>query len=64
MVEPEKIPAQEAHLHEFFDCMRSRKTSSCDMHQAFGEDISCHLGTMAYREGRRIRWDPVQFRAV
>jgi predicted dehydrogenase len=63
-VEPSAMPNQEAHLHEFFDCMRSRKSPSCNLQQAFAEDIACHLGTAAYRENRRKAWDSVRLCAV
>jgi len=52
------------HLREFFDCMRSRKTPSCGMHECFGEDISCHLGTLAYLNKRQMTWDAQRLRAV
>jgi predicted dehydrogenase len=52
------------HLREFFDCMRSRKQPSCGMHECFGEDISCHLGTLAYMNKRQMTWDADRLRAV
>jgi hypothetical protein len=30
---------------------------SCNIDQAFEEAMSAHMGTIAYKEGRRVFWD-------
>lgn len=47
----------EKHFHEFFDCVRSRKETTCNMNMILGEDISCHMGTEAFHQGRKVMWD-------
>jgi predicted dehydrogenase len=50
-------PIQEAHVQNFFDCMRSRKLPVADVEIGHRTVTACHLGTIAYRTGRVIRWD-------
>jgi predicted dehydrogenase len=47
----------EYHFHEFFDAMRSRGKTSCDINFTFDEDIACHMGTEAFQQGRKVQWD-------
>lgn len=63
---PSEAPmsTQETHFHELFDCVRSRKETSANMHMCFGEDISCHMGTEAFHQGRKVTWDPVKLKVV
>jgi hypothetical protein len=60
----EPMSSSEKHFHEFFDCIRTRGETSCNMHQCFGEDISCHMGTEAFHQGRKVTWDPVKLQIV
>jgi predicted dehydrogenase len=48
---------QEQHFHEFFDCIRTRSETTCNMDMCFAEDISCHMGTEAFHQGRKVTWD-------
>jgi hypothetical protein len=54
-------PVDTTHLHlkEWLNHIRLKKGTqpSCDIDQAFEEAISAHMGTIAYREGRRVYWD-------
>src|SRR5690554_7343 len=45
------------HLHEWLECIRTGKQSSCDIDQGFQEAITAHMGTRAYLEGRTMYWD-------
>jgi predicted dehydrogenase len=50
-------PVQEAHVQNFFDCMRSRKQPVADVEIGHRTVTACHLGTIAYRLGRTVKWD-------
>ncbi len=46
------------HIREWLECIRQKKTPSCNVDQAFEEAITAHMGTRAYLEGRTMYWDP------
>ena len=46
-----------AHVENFLDCMRSRKTPASDVEIGHDSMIACHLGNAAVRTGRRVYWD-------
>lgn len=48
-----------AHVKDFFDCVKSRKTPSADVAIGHRSATVCHLGNIAVRTGRKIHWDPV-----
>src|SRR6266545_3260305 len=45
------------HVENFIDCMRSRERPRSDVEIGHDSMIACHLGNMAQRLGRMIRWD-------
>ncbi|MBC35987.1 MAG: oxidoreductase [Bacteroidetes bacterium] len=46
------------HLHEWLNCIRDRSIKpSCDIDRSFEEGITALMGTISYKEGRRIYWD-------
>lgn len=45
------------HLSEWLDCIRTKKTPSCDIDQAFDEAIVAQMATIAYREKKVVEWD-------
>lgn len=45
------------HIREWLSCIRNGGTPSCDIEQGFEEAITAHMGTIAYHEGRKVRWD-------
>jgi predicted dehydrogenase len=49
--------SQEAHVRNFFDCMRSRQRPVADVETGHRSVSACHLGVIAYKTGCRIRWD-------
>lgn len=49
-----------AHLRDFVDCIRSRKTPAADLRIGNVSSAICHLGNIAYRLGREIAFDPVR----
>jgi hypothetical protein len=47
----------DAHLQNFFDCVRTRKQPNCPFELGFSSAIACRMALVAYREGRRVQWD-------
>ena len=52
------------HIKEWIDAIRGNAEVSCGIERGFEEAITCHMATRAYRENRRVRWDPVARRIV
>ncbi len=52
-----RIDTTHLHLREWLSCIRNGGTPSCNIDQAFEEAITAHMGTIAYHEGRKVRWD-------
>jgi predicted dehydrogenase len=48
------------HMKNFFDCVRSRKDPICDVEIGHRSASICHLGVIALRLGRKLKWDPVK----
>ena len=60
-----KIKPDEIHLYtsrdhkqDFLDCIKSRKQPICSAEVGHRSATVCHLGNIAMRLGRRLRWDP------
>jgi len=47
------------HLRNFIDCIKSRQSPTVDVATAAVSTALCHLGNIAYRLGREVRFDPV-----
>lgn len=54
-----KLDAIVNHMGNFFDCVRARKTPISDFESQHRSVTTCHLGNIAMRLGRVLRWDPV-----
>lgn len=61
-----KIKPDETHLLQsnhhyanFIDAVKTRRTPASDIDSAVQSDFMSHLGDIAIRTGRKIRWDPV-----
>jgi hypothetical protein len=62
----EPLGPEEVHLHEsrnhfddWYGSIKSRKLPVCDVEIGHRSATVCHLGNLAARLGRTIRWDPV-----
>lgn len=53
-----KIDAIKNHMGNFYDCTLSRKTPISDVISQHRSATLCHLGNIAQRMGRPLRWDP------
>jgi len=58
---PENAPrvyASNDHMENFIDCVRSRKAPICPPEVGHRSASLCHLGVIAIRLGRKLRWNP------
>ena len=46
------------HARNFLDCVKSRKAPVADVEEGHRTAVVCHLGNIATRLRRSIRWDP------
>ena len=52
-----RVDTTHLHLHEWINCIRTGKQPSCNIDQGFQEAMTAHMGTIAYKEKRRVFWD-------
>jgi hypothetical protein len=48
------------HHQNFLDCVRSRKKPIADVEIGHRSATVCHLGNIAIRLRRKVRWDPTK----
>jgi myo-inositol 2-dehydrogenase/D-chiro-inositol 1-dehydrogenase len=53
-----KLDAIINHMGNFFDCVRTRETPLSDVASQHRSVSVCHLGNIAMRLGRVLKWDP------
>lgn len=52
-----RLPMVTDHFGNFLDCVRSRQPPLCDVAIGHRSATVCHLGVIALRSGKRLRWD-------
>jgi predicted dehydrogenase len=52
--------AQNAHMQNFLDCIRTGKTPNCPLEVGFRTAIACRMAVESYRQGRTMKWDSVK----
>lgn len=58
------IPDSPGHIREFLNAIKSRQQTTCNVEYAHQLTKSGLLGNIAYRTGRRIRWDDERERVI
>jgi predicted dehydrogenase len=61
-IKPDEIRLYENNDHKqnFFDCIRSRRACVADIETAHRSVTVCHIGNIAYRLNRSLKWDPAK----
>jgi predicted dehydrogenase len=47
----------EAHMRNFFDCVRNRKEPNCPFELGFRSAVACQMAIASLRRGRTVEWD-------
>ncbi len=67
-LEPKKFPAgadpRPAHVRNFLDSVKSRKTPVEPLDVGHHVSTVAHLGNLALRTGRKLRWDPTAEKVI
>ncbi len=65
------LEANEVHLYDspghhrdWLNCIKSRKRPICDVEIGARSVAVCHLGNLAYWNGRKLKWDPAAWKFV
>jgi predicted dehydrogenase len=58
------LPKSESHFRNFIDCVISRQEPIAPIEQAHRSITIAHLGNMALKLGRNLRWDPATEQVV
>jgi predicted dehydrogenase len=59
-----RLEVSKNHYDNWYECIKSRKLPICDVEVGHRTAAVCHLGNIAMRLGRKIRWDPVTEKVV
>ncbi len=54
------LPVSRHHQANLIESVKTRRPTICPIDVAVRSDTICHLGDIAMRLGRRLRWDPVK----
>jgi len=49
-----------AHMADFLGCIRSRGLPVCGVDRAFEEAVAIVMSVAAFKQNRKVRWDPVR----
>jgi predicted dehydrogenase len=57
-IEEKATPFEHAHLRNFLECIRYRRRPNADIEEGHKSTRLCHLGNVAFRLGRTLKFDP------
>ncbi len=57
-----KLRRTAGHYRDFVECVKSRQRPICDVEIGARSVTVCHLGNLAYRHRKRLKWDPQNWR--
>ena len=52
-----RVDTTHLHIKDWLDCIRHGGQPSCNVDVGFEEAMTAHMGTIAYRENRKVYWD-------
>lgn len=61
---PQTIPRSPGHQRNFLDCVKSRALTESHLEYAFRMTTPMYLGSISFRLGRPLTWDPERERIV
>lgn len=59
-----RLYASTNHFENWLACIKSRKLPICDVAIGHRSATTCHLGNLAIRAGRKLRWNPESERFI
>jgi predicted dehydrogenase len=59
-----RLYASKEHHDNWLECIKTRKLPICDVAIGHRSATVCHLGNIAIRTGKKIKWDPVKERIL
>ena len=52
-----RVDTTHLHIKDWLDAIRTGSQPSCNIDRGFEEAMTAHMGTIAYRENRKVFWD-------
>ncbi|GAB4319175.1 MAG: hypothetical protein Kow00127_11310 [Bacteroidales bacterium] len=52
-----RVDTTHLHIRDWLNCIRGGGEPQCSIDRGFEEAITAHMGTIAYRENRKVYWD-------